>query len=84
MPLCFSNTAEKVRVEKTNTLSKTDRGLPAQASHATHVEKLLRRAIGFGSIELERALEADCLCNQFGQFPDGQILAAADIDQGRQ
>ena len=53
---------------------------PAEGVELADVDELAHRAVRLAGVELDCTREADCLDYQFGQFPDGQFLAGADID----
>src|SRR5882762_11127960 len=57
---------------------------PSQGRQMPGIEELSRGPVGYQAIEDELIRKADHIRDKFGQFPDGHILATADIDDGRQ
>ena len=63
--------------------SEWDLSLPAESVHFCHVEEFAGGAVGFGGVEGEFAGEADGGFDEFGEFADGDVLAAAEVDPVR-
>ena len=64
-------------------MAERDFRAPAEGFDFGDVEEFARGAVGLACVELQRALKAEDVANRFGQFPDGDILAATDIDHVR-
>ena len=60
-----------------------DLSFPAESVHFCHVEEFAGGAVGFGGVEGEFAGEADGGFDEFGEFADGDIMAAAEVDPVR-
>lgn len=54
---------------------------PAERFDFGDVEEFAGGAVGFGAVELEGAFEAEDFADGFGEFADGDVFAAADVDQ---
>ena len=53
---------------------------PAKGVELLHIDELSHRAVGFGGVEGDLALEAYGLDDQFGELADGELLAGANVD----
>ncbi len=60
--------------------AQSDGVVPAQAVQFGDIEEFARRPVGFGRVPGQVALESDDVTDQFRQFADGDVFAAADID----
>ena len=56
------------------------RVMPAETVELRHVRQLAHRAIRFGGIPTQFALETDFSHNLLGHFADGQLLARPHVD----
>ena len=56
------------------------RVVPAETVELRHVRQLAHRAIRFGGIPTQFALETDFSHNLLGHFADGQLLARPHVD----
>lgn len=56
---------------------------PSHRVESRHVHQFARRAIRLGCVEYQLAVETDHLADQFGQFPDRDVLTDAHVYQRR-
>ena len=73
----------KVFVGAAQAFFEAGAGLPAECLKSRDVEQLARGAVGLRSVEDDFAFMADYCPDGFGQFANSQVVADADVDQGR-
>ena len=62
------------------TVFQPDLGLPAQVAQSADIHQLSGCAIRFCGVEFDAALVADDFAHGFGQLPNGDVFAGADVD----
>src|SRR5262245_52988432 len=66
-----------------NTVAQADFWSPAHPKQETYVEELSGRSVRFLRVKNQVPLESHHLTNHFSQLANGDILAAADVDNLR-
>ena len=56
---------------------------PTETVESGDVHELAGGAVGFGGVEDQIAGEAEDACDGLGELADGDVLACADVDEGR-
>ena len=64
-------------------LAERDFRAPAEGFDFGDVEEFAGGTVGLACVELQRALKAEDVANRLGELPNGDILAATDIDHVR-
>src|SRR6185503_12015906 len=74
---------EKGLVGRAQAFGQGDARLPAQRAREPDIEQLLRRAVGLGAVVHDLGPAADRVAHAPRQLGDGQVFAAAHVDQRR-